>query len=340
MRIITETQTAAIAVSLIAGCAGGGSASGSLAVPAGGTTIQSQVRSAHTGDPTGVAPKFLRMLRFGRQYVSIRRDQEGAPKELAVSDFGTGAVEILNSSYALSRSISNGLNGPDGDFVDGNGNLYVANYGGINVQEYPKRGTSPSATYASGLVDPVGVTTDASGNVYAADNDDGDPSVVVEYAQGDATPLNSCYTGLANEGIAVDNKGDVFVSGNSTTGGGNIIEYKGGLSTCSGKTLRVTLTFAGGLQIDNERNLVACDQLVGVDIIPPPYRSISSTITGAADTFHVALNKENSLIYIADPAGADVLVDDYPSGTNITTLNSSNGLSDPAGVATYPYQKK
>jgi hypothetical protein len=34
-----------------------------------------------------------------------------------------------------------------------------------------------------------------------------------------------------------------------------------------------------------------------------------------------------------------VLVVKYPSGTLVTTLGSGNGLSDPAGVATYPTVK-
>ncbi len=98
----------------------------------------------------------------------------------------------------------------------------------------------------------------------------------------------------------------------------------------------ITLGFAGGLQVDNHARLVACDQGVGVDIIPPPYTSISSTITGAADAFHVALNKKNTRVYIADLGSGDVLVDKYPSGTNITTVGSANGLDGAAGVATLP----
>ena len=314
---------------LLAACSGSGMSGTQSAIPGSGTQSQSHRLPL---EATGVAPKFLAQLRFGQH---LARPNAAPIKDLAVSDFGTGAVEVLNGTYGLGSTITNGLNGPDGDWYDKKGNLYVANYGGVNVTEYNKA-ESLTSTYSSGLIDPVGVTTDKSGNVYVADYGDGSASVVVEYPQGSNSPITSCNTGLANEGIVVDKHGNVFVSGNNpNTGQGDLLEYSGGLSGCSATTLPITFSFAGGLQIDKHGNLVACDQLVGVDIIPPPYTSVGSTITGTSDAFHVALSLKQKVLYIADPALAEVLVDKYPSGTSITTLGSGNGLSDPAGVATY-----
>jgi len=287
---------------------------------------------------SGVAPQFLQVLHFGHSVPQPARHHRSKKlKDLAVSDFGSGAVEVLNGKYALISTITSGLDGPDGDFYDTKGNLYVANYVGINVTEYNKSDTQ-TFTYNSGLIDPIGVSADAHGNVYVADYGDGAASVVVEYPQGSNTPTTSCSTGLANEGVAVDKSGDVFVDGNNpNTGQGNIVEYAGGLSGCSGTTLTPTLGFAGGMQVDSHKDIVVCDQLVGVDIIPPPYTSVGSTITGPADSFHDALNATNKLLFIADLSNAEVWVDDYPSGTNVTKLNGANGLVDPAGVATYPF---
>jgi DNA-binding beta-propeller fold protein YncE len=329
MRIPSSVKalSAAAAIALLAGCSGNGSA-----VPANGVTSQSHARASHlVADRTGVAPKFLQTIHFG--HPGAVRPMLTNPKDLAVGDFGSGAIEVLDSSYALEGTISTPA---DGVWYDRHDNLYSANYSLVTVTEYNPAGTL-LFTYTTGLGDPINVTTDHAGNVYVADYGFGSASVVVEYPQGSNTPSASCSTGLANEGIVVDTTGAVFVSGNNpNTGSANLLEYPSGLSGCpTPTTLGVTLGFAGGMQIDKHDNLVACDQLVGVDIIKPPYSSISSTITGAADSFHVALNAKQNRVYIADVSSADVLVDKYPSGANVTTLNGSNGLSDPAGVAAF-----
>jgi hypothetical protein len=287
---------------------------------------------------TGVAPRFLHNLRFGLP-LPVPAKHHGKLKDLAVSDFGTDAVEVLNSKYDLVATITDGLNRADGDYYDSKGNLYVSNYAGPDVTEYNKS-DALTHTYSSGLTDPIGVTTDAHGNVFVADFGNFTASVVVEYPQGSNSPSASCNTGLANEDVAVDKSGDVFVSGDNTnTFLGVLLEYKNGLTGCSPTTLDPELFSAGGVILDKHNDLVACDQLSGVDIIPPPYYSISATIP-EDDAFTVALNKRETLLYIAQPNDYDVLVAKYPAGTTVTTLGSGNGLSDPAGVATYPSLKQ
>ncbi|HEY5095874.1 MAG TPA: hypothetical protein VII69_12230 [Candidatus Eremiobacteraceae bacterium] len=323
---------AAAAIALLAGCS-----SNSSTLPAGRVADQSHARAENMRALTGVAPQFLQSINFGHPYVHINPNTPG-PKDLAVSDFA-GTVEILNRTYAPERIVTDPTGCPDGDFYDVRGRLYDADYCGAAVTEYTPNGTLMFTYSASGLGNPVGVTTDAANNVYAVDFGGGSPSIVVEFPQGNTAPSASCATGLANEGVAVDSTGAVFVDGDDpNTGLGVILEYQNGLAGCPTPThLGVSLGFPGGMQIDNAHNLLVCDQGAGVDIIPPPYNSISSTITGASDTFHVAINRKNGKIFIADPSNADVLVDLYPSGTSFAVLNSANGLSDPAGVATNPY---
>jgi hypothetical protein len=329
IRMAFALVAAASVVALAAGCSG--TSSTTSAVPG---ASQSFART-HQVDRSGVEPRFIQNMHFGSHVPAARAARAGL-KELAVTDFGTGDTELLNKKYMETGTISTGMDGPDGDFIDGNGNLYVANYEGLNIQEYAYGATSPSFTYSSGLSDPIDVTSDTKGNVYV---DDYSADVVVEFPQGSNTASASCSTGLGNEGVAVDSAGDVFVAGNNSNGTGNIVEFKKGLKGCKATALGVTLEFAGGLQVDKKGDLVACDQDQGVDIIPKPYTSVSSTITGAADTFHVALTSNNKTIYIADASTGDVLVDKFPSGTPITTLQGAQGISIAAGVATYPFQK-
>jgi hypothetical protein len=258
-------------------------------------------------------------------------------KGLAVADPGNGEVEILNHKYKIRKTITQGLNYPDAAFIDRRYSLYVSNFYGKNVQEYVHGSTTPSFTYSTGLTSPVAVSVDRHGNVFVADFGNGSPSVVVEYPQGSNTPSATCNTGFANEGIAVVN-GAVFVSAEQYPHG-YLIEFPNGLSGCHSKLLPVTVSFAGGLEVDNHKNLLWCDEggydYGGVDILAPPYTSVSRTldVKFAART---ALNGTNTLIFVTQPSVNTIAVDKYPSGTPITTLGQANGLNDPYGVAAWP----
>lgn len=262
--------------------------------------------------------------------------------ELSVADRGLNEVLEFNETYKSTGTISD--SGPDGDWIDAKGNLYVTNFsrGNVTVNEYNKADVL-IFTYSNGLTEPVAVTTDTKGNVIVANylGYHGRVGTVVVYPPGKNTASVTCNTGLANQGVAVDSKGDLFVTGYSA-GSGEIIEYKGGLtSPCSATTLAPTLSNPAGIQVDKKDDLVVCDQPTAVDIIPPPYTSISKTITvsGGSDYLHDALSGDNKLLFIADPNAGVVDVVDYPSGTLVKQLNSSNGLSSPFGVATYPFAK-
>jgi DNA-binding beta-propeller fold protein YncE len=267
-------------------------------------------------------------------------DAKSALKTLAVSDLGGGTilsrVELLNNQYELVGTITDGIDGATGDWYDAHGNLYVGNYAVPMVQEYAKGSTSPTFTYSSELERPYSVATDPDGNVYVADfyNSSGSSGGVVEYPQRSNTVTTQCSNSLNDTGVAVDKDGNVFVSSTS----GTLLEYKHGLSGCKPSTLGVTLPGGGGLLVDKKRNLVACAGHV-VDIIPPPYTSIALTISGFQYAEHDALTRDESLLFVADVENYDVQVFTYPDGSYVTTLDQSNGLVDPAGVAAYPAGK-
>ncbi len=325
------TAMAAMAAGVLAGCSSTGSSSFSPITPS-----SHGVRQMNSLRGTGVAPQYLESIHLGAGLSQVHPNSGG--KKFAVTDFGTGAAEILNGSYTLVQTITNGMNGPDGDWYDQAGNLYVGNYAGINVQEYAPNGSSPSFTYSGGLTDPIGVTTDEAGNVYVDDYLGG---FVSEFPQGSNTPIGTCPVPGTPEGVAVTEHGKVFVDLNLNAGGAGVIEFPAGLGSCGNMVqLGVALNFAGGMQLDNHHNLVICDQLgPTIDIVAPPYNSVSSTISnGFGDPFHVALNRYNTLVFVADVSNANVQVLTYPGGSPVTTLNGANGLVDPAGIATKPFQ--
>ncbi len=334
------TLTLVGGAAMLAACSSNGVTGTQSSVP--GNSMQTQVRQSLLWR-TGIDPAV-----FSKIHAREAKNVPSHPnrfKELAVSDAGLNEVVLLNRAFAKVSSFSNSYG--DGDWVDPSGNIYVADYASLSVDEYNQSG-SLIFTYNNGLTDPVDVVTDSSGNVYVANYGAAGSANVVEYPAQSNTPTASCNTNLANEGLAVDKTGDLFVSGNNSSGTGNIWEFApGGLASCTWTDLAPTLSFAGGLQVDNSGDLVACDQLVGIDIIPPPYTSISKTITvaGGTDYFHDALTGRNTknpngtheYLFIADAATAEVYVVDYETDALVTTLGSANGLSLPYGVATYKY---
>ncbi len=261
---------------------------------------------------------------------------------LFVADFGAGAVEVLkNKTYAKLATITTGVKGPDGDWVDAKGNLYVANYRGRNVTEYARGSAKPTCTYSRRLIDPVNVTTDASGDVFVVDwNFGGDRGAgyIDEYKQC-ANTLAERYTVAGGpEGVAVDGSGNLFVSyltSENGAGVGALEEFPAGSKTPT--PLGATLAYPGGLVVDRSGNLLACDQTSGtVDVISPPYTSINSRYVGFIAPLHIALTRDEKLLFVADVGARNVVVLSYPKGLLKAKLGKAQGLSDPAGVSDAP----
>ena len=316
------------AVALLAGC--GGSQETSSTIPASDLA------------QTGVAPEFWQPLRIGAVPPRHHHKYLGL-KDLYVADPANTAVELLaNGTYKKVGSISNGITFPAGDFLDKKGNLYVANATSSlpNIVEYAPGGTSPSFTYNASMFDPTGVRVDAAGNVYEADYHGG---FVNEYAQGVNAVLHSCPVSLP-AGVAVDASGDVFVDSLSSTRFTLIYEYIGGLIKrghpyrCQPTTLGAAPVFGGGMALDNNNDLVVCDQYASaVYIIDPPYSSITRTLgSGYVDPYDVTLNKSNTLAFVTDLGLDEVFVYDYKTNTLVTTLGSGNGLAVPYSAVDGP----
>jgi hypothetical protein len=317
MRNSLVTLAAAASVASMAACSSGGS--GGL------STAPNLSRS-------GIAN--VGLIRRGRQIVRQRvRPDKGGPKELFVDDLGKNAVKIFaNSSWARKGSVTKGIDGPGGNWVDKSRNFYVANYQADNITEYVPGAKVPTFTYASGMNDPVGVTTDFAGNVYEADFAGG---FVNEYGKHSDAVIATCSPGGSVEGVAVDNSANVFVD-YYTGSEGRIVEYFGGLraSGCKGKLLGVTFKYPGGMVLDQKGDLYVCDQLApSVDFISYPYKSVTKQLgSGWVEPLHVTASRVLGQIYVADYGAGDVQVLAIPKGKLVATLGPGDGLSLPSGA--------
>jgi hypothetical protein len=317
------TVTGIAAIALLSACSATPGSAPSLT----GTAL-SQSHSLYDLARSGVSPKFFGLARPHRAGDEVSPAGGGA--DLFVSDAEKNAVDLLaNKHWTYVTDITDGIGGPDGNWIAG-GEFYVANYEDVSITEY-NSATSVKYTYSSGMIDPIDVTADKHGNVYEADyNYPGDlAGFVNEYAQQSNNVTNTCGTEGGVEGVAVDKHGNVFADYNETSGSGAIVEFKGGLAKCAGTVLPISLEFAGGMALDEHGNLLVCDQNAKtVDIIKPPYNSVSGTLgSGFSDPFHVTINKKNTQAYVADYATGEVYVLSYPSGKTISTLGTANGIS-------------
>jgi DNA-binding beta-propeller fold protein YncE len=322
--------TAAATIGLMSACSSGSTSTGASVAP---TVGVGQDQAYVDVSRLGISPKYLALTRVPSGHPAARPFHEAKiAKDLFVADYGLDAVEILtNKTWQNIGSITTGIDKPDGTFADKKGNLYISNAGTVDITEYKPGKGSPKYTYSAGMENPTDVSVDSRGNVYEADFEGG---FVAEYAQGSNTQSEECaITGWVG-GVAVDKSGDVFVAFyNKDTDAGQIDEYAGGLSGCNATVLGPSLVFPGGMAIDAKGNLVVCDQDNNtVDIIDPPYSSISSYLgSGYSDPLHVRIGKKDKLAYVDNYnfGDATVWVEDYPSGSVVATLGTSNGLSAP-----------
>jgi hypothetical protein len=285
---------------------------------------------------------------YGPAAKVVGADSLRPPQRLAVANWigpqYSQNVVVLNRTYNPVQTITDDINAPLGETYDSKGNLYVANSGNTvskpgYVTEYNKSGTL-AFTYSPGLYEVQSVAVDRHGNVYVPVFKYNASGLILEYPQGSNTPSASCTTASATAGVAVDGKGRIFASVQSGENDSAILEYKHGLSGCKATTLAVNPGLIGNLVVDKHENIVASDGVsLTVEIIPPPYTKVGSTITaGIADPREVALNEQQNLIYVVNVEGStsgDIVVDTYPSGTNVTTLGASDGISYPSAVAAY-----
>jgi hypothetical protein len=250
---------------------------------------------------------------------------------LYVTGGDPGEVTILSEKrHRKIGVITDDIVYPIGDTLDSEGNLYVANAEASDVTEYAPGTSSPSFTYNAGMRDPADVTVDRAGNVYESDSYAWG-SAINEYVQRSNVALNSCTISGYVQGVAVDKKGDVFTDYRLEyyPYDTRLLEYKGGLSGCSGTLLQPTLKWPGGMTLDRHDNLLVCDSIAGtVDVIEPPYSKINATLmSGLRDVTSVRLNRSNTRAYVTQSTESLVYIVAYPSGKVIATIRVTGAQS-------------
>ena len=258
-------------------------------------------------------------------------------RALYVLNSAANTVQVLTNKYYRQLGvITNGISHPQAMTIDGRGNLYITNqnYPNSSIAKYAPGESSPSFTYNEPLF-PSGVTVDRHGNLFVADNN----GYVYQYAQGIQNPIASCYVGNGAFGVAVDGNGNVFMSAWEFDNGPAVIELAGGLSGCNVTVLMYLSPPpnqpAPSLAVDANDNLILPWENT-VDVINPPYSTVTTTVGYCSATCVVSLNKKNKLLFLSDSGTNKVVVINYDTRMVIRDIGLQNGISQANGVVDAP----
>jgi hypothetical protein len=334
MRFSILSLGAAVSVALLAGCAGTASSqNGSI------PSMQSQARVAGVHAPVSLVSAW--MLPSGQQRLHLPTGPQGDAK---------AAGGIYGSEFYGDASESEGqINGyPNPDSKNGKPSCTIAGYA-INGWDVDNGGNLilPSADSASGeptvnvyagpklcgkllgqIGDETGQASDAKsfdatkksiyvGEIVNSTSSVGDIVICTLKKSSCGSPVtNSSITGYGG-GVAIDSKGDCWLSaGTYTTSGFVLVYWKG----CKGPGVVATGTKNGGLGglfFDTKGNLVSIDVTGSLFVYKgcnPKCTLVSSSTLKGASIFG-NLNAKGNQVAIGDLANSDIDVYTYaPTG--------------------------
>jgi len=311
MRLPMTTCRLAVATGVLVGLAGCSSGPSELASMV-NTQAKSIANSVHR--PGWISP------------------EASSARLLYASEYNTNEVLIFDQK-GLSQvgDITDGVNGPEGLFVDSHGNLYATNNAGT-VQFYKKGKTSPTITYSQGLSYPFDVVVGTDGYVYVMNFNSGN-GLVVEYPPGSTIPTLSFTIGALGEGVALDNANDLYVSYRNG-GSGSVLEFPPHSSNGTDLGLQGLSSNVGGLLIDENGDIVYADQGNGlIDIFPPGSTTATRTISTGGDPWRLTLNHDEKTLYVSNWSENELQSFTYANGKPVATVPS---ISGPIGVSASP----
>jgi len=261
------------------------------------------------------------------------------------------------SFTGIQTTVGTGFNYPFGAAVDGNGNVYVADFSGNEVKEIlAVNGRIPASptinVLGSGFKTPGGVAVDAFGNVFVADTGN---SLIKEIlaVNGVIPSTNPTINVVASsaswdhpEGIAVDVNGNLYIAGDYS---GEIDEILavGGSIPANNPTTRVLASSLGnpsGVAVDASGNVYLADydnkevkEILAVGgVIPSSNPTINVLGSGFGNPSGVAVDASGN-VYVADFGNSTVkeilAVNGSIPANNPTIVSLGTSWGDPFGVA-------
>lgn len=256
-----------------------------------------------------------------------------------VSDNSGNAIEIYPQGVdnpSPIGSITDGIDGPLGSYVDNRGTLYVANRSNNTVTEYREGSTSPSVTLSDGISGPISVAVDSKGTVAVGEFSTGE---ILEFPKGSYTPDLTLSVTLP-EALAFNNRDWLFAAYNvneSTKLAGHVTKCRPGYDICVDQG--ITEGEAGGLALDKAGDEILGDQTAQqINIYAHKTLSLLRSISTTGHTpYKFELDKPEKTLYVADYTNNEVVLYDFATGAQTGTI--SDGLKSAWGVSLSPPAK-
>ena len=194
---------------------------------------------------------------------------------------------------------------------------------------------------------PIDVAIGKDGSIYGLNFQPGSTNVVV-YRAGSSDPAElTCSAMTAGAFIAVDNEGDVYISGTDNDGSIHLAKIPMGSTQCKPLLLRPQEGYPGGLAIDPKTDDLLVMDNPGVCAGPPegrlaiyrkPYRAKTAIqrVLGGVCTSGLRLDAQSTTVFYGDQSldkGQVIRQASYPAG------KQSGPYSDggtPLGFTTIP----
>jgi sugar lactone lactonase YvrE len=230
------------------------------------------------------------------------------------------------------RTITDGINQPQGLAVDRNGILYVANSAGNNVTEYRAGESVPFRTVSKGIHDPEGIAVDSNGTLYVGNRELAQQEVyVTEYARGTRAPSLTITFPKHNlpqiGGLAIDSAFNLYVMTVLDTA--SVTKFPQGSTQGTNLGLQGIGASGDGLAIDAADNLYVGTSTGAINMYPPgatqPVRKIRNGLVSPA--FFVAT--ASGALYVPNQANGN-------GGTVMEFMPNRNKAKFTIGSFLYP----
>ncbi|MGB8262057.1 MAG: Ig-like domain repeat protein [Terracidiphilus sp.] len=248
--------------------------------------------------------------------------------------YGSGTGPQVNFLAGTETTVAaSGLNSPNGFTVDGQGNVFFADYGNNPVvKETLAAGGYTQSLIGSAMNQPGGVAVDGSGNLYVSDT--GNFRVLKETLTANGYVQSVLPTpGLSYPyGVAVDGSGNVYIT--DTTNNRILMETltpNGYVQSAIGSGL----LYSFGVAVDGSGNVYIADTLnnrVVKETLTAGNYTQSNVGGGLSLPYGIAVDGNGS-IYIADTFNNRITKEAVTNGSYYQTTTAGNTLAHPYGVA-------